>query len=135
LRFGVTTELDILTTLAFARAQQSRRTQFERTDLAELYSAGSPVTSPRGLGTQFGIPFATISQSDAAAALLRGRIAEGADYLTILYEPGAPVFTTITGETLVAVIAAAQVAGEVEHSTSTEADCSQVPCHRHLQWS
>ena len=107
LRFGVTTALDMLSNISSVRDFKSQRTTSARSDLADLYTAGSPVTSPRGLGTQFGIPFNTITSPDEAPAIVRGRIAEGSDYIKILYEPGAPIFTTISRETLAAVIAAA----------------------------
>ncbi|MBI4885836.1 MAG: amidohydrolase family protein [Acidobacteria bacterium] len=111
LRFGVTTELDMLSDINVARTLTPRRDRLDRTDLADLYSAGSPFTSPRGLGTQFGLTFSTISRPDEAAALVKGRLAEGSDYIKILYEPGAPLFTTVSRETLAAVIAAAHAAG------------------------
>jgi hypothetical protein len=122
LRFGVTTELDMLTRIEFSRAQKPRRERNERTDLADLYTAGSPATSPRGLGTQFGIPFTTISRPDEAPAFVKGRVAEGSDYIKILYEPGAPLFTTISRETLAAVVAAAHAEGvlAIVHISSLE---------------
>ena len=122
LRFGVTTVLDMLTRIEVVNPQKPQRTQIERTDRADVYSAGSPVTSPRGLGTQFGIPFTTISSPGEASAFVKGRIAEGSDYIKILYEPGAPIFTTISRETLAAVVAAAHAEGvlAVVHISSLE---------------
>ncbi len=111
LRFGVTTALDMLSSIGTVRDFKSQRTGMERTDLADLHTAGSPVTSPRGLGTQFGIAFNTISSPDEAPAIVRSRVAEGSDYIKVLYEPGAPIFTTISRETLSAVIAAAHAQG------------------------
>jgi imidazolonepropionase-like amidohydrolase len=86
---------------------RAKRAPMAPTLFADYYSAVSPVTSPRGLGTQFGIPFTTISGPGEARAFVQGRIAEGSDYIKILYEPGAPIFTTISRETLGAVIDAA----------------------------
>jgi imidazolonepropionase-like amidohydrolase len=113
LRFGVTTELDMLSKIEFGRSQKERRDRFVQTDLADLFSAGSPITSPRGLGTQFGIPFTTIKAADEAAGQIKARIAEGSDYIKVLYEPGAPLFTTISRETLAAVISAAHAEGVI----------------------
>lgn len=110
-RFGVTTVLDMLTRVQVVQAHKSQRTRMDRTDLADLYSAGSPITSPKGLGTQFGIPFTTLSGPDEARAFVKARIAEGSDYIKILYEPGAPLFTTISRETLAAVVEAAHAEG------------------------
>jgi imidazolonepropionase-like amidohydrolase len=110
-RFGVTTVMDMLTRIQVVQAHKSQRTRMDRTDLADIYSAGSPITSPNGLGTQFGIPFTTLSGPGDARAFVKSRIAEGSDYIKILYEPGAPLFTTISRETLEAVVAAAHAEG------------------------
>ncbi|HVF38479.1 MAG TPA: amidohydrolase family protein [Gemmatimonadaceae bacterium] len=122
LRFGVTTVLDMLTSIDAVRPLKARRTRMDRTDLADLYTAGSPITSPRGLGTQFGIPFTTISAPGEAPTFVKGRISEGSDYIKILYEPGAPLFTTISRETLSAVVAAAHAEGVLAlvHVSSVE---------------
>ena len=122
LRFGVTTQLDMFTRVEFAQSQRARRGQIVRTDLSDFWSAGNPATSPGGMGTQFGIPFATISNPDEAAAFVRARAAEGSDYLKILYEPGAGIVTTISYETLAALVAAARAQGllSVVHVTSLE---------------
>jgi len=111
MRFGVTTVLDMLTDIKVVHAQKSQRMSMDRTDLADLYSAGSPITSPKGLGTQFGLSFPTLTGPDEARAFVKARIADGSDYIKILYEPGAPLFTTISRETLAAVVAAAHAEG------------------------
>lgn len=110
-RFGVTTVLDMLTRIDAVRPLVSQRTRMDQTDLADLYTAGSPITSPKGLGTQFGIPFSTLNGPDEARTFVKARVAEGSDYIKILYEPGAPLFTTISRETLAAVVAAAHAEG------------------------
>ena len=111
MRFGVTTVLDMLTRIEVVQTHKAQRSAMSKTDLADLYSAGYPVTSPKGLGTQFGIPFPTLAPGDDARAFVKARIAEGSDYIKILYEPGAPLFTTISRETLAAVVAAAHAEG------------------------
>ncbi len=107
LRFGVTTVLDMLMPATVNKQLAAKRAPMTQTLFADFYSAVSPVTSPRGLGTQFGIPFTTITVPGEARAFVQGRIAEGSDYIKVLYEPGAPIFTTISRETLGAVIDAA----------------------------
>ena len=111
LRFGVTTVLDMLTAPEFARSQRSRREQLVRTDLADMYSAGAPATSPGGMATQFGIPFTTISGPEEADAFVRGRIADGSDYIKIMHEPDAGIVSSISRETLAAVVRAARAHG------------------------
>lgn len=107
LRFGVTTVLDMLSPIDSVRPLKDQRDRLERTDRADLYTAGSPLTSPGGLGTNFGIPFRTIREPGEARDLVGARLAEGSDYIKILYEPGAPLFTTVSRATLQAIVAAA----------------------------
>jgi imidazolonepropionase-like amidohydrolase len=121
-RFGVTTVLDMLTSLDVVHAHRGQRESLERTALADLWSAGWPATSPRGLGMQFGIPFPPITGPEEAPAFVRARIAEGSDYIKILYEPSVPFFTSISRETLAALIAAAHAQGvmAIVHISSIE---------------
>lgn len=120
LRFGVTTQLDMFTKLDFMQSHRAQRERLTETDLSDLYSAGQPVTSAGGMGTQFGIPFPTITGPQEASAFVRARLAEGSDYIKILYEPEAGIVTTISSETLAAVVAAAHAQGAmaVVHVTS-----------------
>ena len=111
LRFGVTTALDMLTQPDFAKTQRPRRDSLVRTDLADLYSIGVPVTSPRGMGTQFGIPMSTISNPAEAEAIVAARLADGSDWIKIMYEPDAGIVSSISFETLKAVVAAARAKG------------------------
>ena len=113
LRFGVTTTLDMLTRPEFAALHRPRRDSIVRTDLADLHSAGVPITSARGMGTQFGIPMTTISAPGEADGIVAARVAEGSDYLKIMYEPGAGIVTTISEQTLSATIAAIRARGKV----------------------
>lgn len=120
LRFGVTTQLDMFTRLEFMQSHRVQRERFTKTDLSDLYSAGQPVTSAGGMGTQFGIPFPTITGPLEASTFVHARLVEGSDYIKILYEPDAGIVTTISPQTLAAVIAAAHTQGAlaVVHVTS-----------------
>jgi imidazolonepropionase-like amidohydrolase len=111
LRFGVTTTVDMMTRPEFARSQRPRRDSVVRTDLADLYSIGVPVTSPRGMGTQFGIPLTTIASAAEAPEIVRERLADGSDLVKIMHEPDAGIVSSISFETLAAVVAAAQTQG------------------------
>lgn len=108
LRFGVTTELDMMTDVAFLQAHRTQRDRWTRTDLADLFSAGTPATSPGGMGTQFGIPVPPLSNPSQASTFVRARLAEGSSYIKIMHEPDARIVTTISRETLAAVVAAAR---------------------------
>jgi imidazolonepropionase-like amidohydrolase len=122
LRFGVTTQLDMFTRVAYMQGHKADRDRLGKTDMSDLYSAGAPVTSPGGMGTQFGIPFPTIAGPTEASAFVRARLAEGSDYIKVLYEPSAGFVTTISKETLTNVIAAAHAQGAlaVIHISSLE---------------
>jgi imidazolonepropionase-like amidohydrolase len=111
LRFGVTTLLDMFTAVDFMAAHRTQRDRLTRTELADLYSAGAPVTSPGGLGTQFGMTFPTITGPAEATRFVRDRIAEGSAYIKVLYEPDAGIMPSISRDTLAAVVAAAHAQG------------------------
>jgi imidazolonepropionase-like amidohydrolase len=111
LRFGVTTQLDMMTDVPFLQAHRAQRDQMPRTDLSDFYSAGTPATSKGGMGTQFGIPVPPIAGPSEAAEFVRARLADGSSYIKIMYEPDARIVTTIAKETLAAVVAAAHAQG------------------------
>jgi len=88
--FGVTTELDMFTDHRFAatmRAEQQRADGALRR--ADLFSAGTLVTSPKGHGTEYGMQIPTLSSAADAPAFVDARIAEGSDYIKIVYDDGA----------------------------------------------
>jgi imidazolonepropionase-like amidohydrolase len=101
--FGVTTELEMWgspPSLAF-RAKVAAGD----TDMADLRSAGIGVTVPRGHPTQMGGPsMPTLSPGDDVQAFVDARIAEGADYIKIVYEPAFP---TLSKQQIKDVVAAA----------------------------
>lgn len=107
---GVTTELDmfmITNTLAEIRKQQA---EGNAGDMADLRSAGTLATAPGGHGTEYGISIPTLSAPGEAQAFVDARIAEGSDYIKIVYDDGKSwgiTFPTLSPETLRAVIAAA----------------------------
>lgn len=110
LMFGVTTELDMFTDATFARQARNEQAAGRATHRADLVSAGTLVTAPGGHGTEYGIPIPTISSPDSAQAFVDARLAEGSDYIKIVYDGGrtyAMKVPTISKATLQAVIAAA----------------------------
>jgi imidazolonepropionase-like amidohydrolase len=115
--------LDHFTLPDFLNAQKPQRAGYGRTDKADFFSAGTLVTSPRGHGTQYGLPIPTIERADEAEAFVEARLAEGSDWIKIVYEPGAQTFTSVDRATLEALIAAAQARGvlAVVHVSRLEA--------------
>lgn len=111
LRFGVMTQLDHFTAWQFFASLKAEREGLARTDRADLFSAGTMVTSPGGHGTQFGLNIPTINGPEEAAAFVKARLAEGSDWIKIAYEPGNTQLTSVSRETLFAVVAAAHAEG------------------------
>ncbi|MBB4659228.1 amidohydrolase family protein [Parvularcula dongshanensis] len=111
LRFGVTTQMDMFTDPSFAAAHRPQRDGVAKTDHADLYSAGTLITSAGGHGTQFGMAIPTIESADQAESFVRDRLAEGSDYIKVVYEPQWAGMTSIDRATLAAVIAAAHDQG------------------------
>ena len=109
LMFGVTTELDMFTDWRLAKQIKERQAREERGELADLRSAGTAATAPGGHGTQFG-PVPTITAPGEAQAFVDARIAEGSDYLKIMYDDGEAVgnhMPMISRETMTALVEAA----------------------------
>jgi imidazolonepropionase-like amidohydrolase len=110
LAFGVTTELDMFTdwrAAAEARAEQAAGNVPLR---ADLLSAGTLATAPGGHGTQYGMPIPTITTADSAHAFVDARLAEGSDWIKIVYDDGRAygmTIPTIDRATLEALIDAA----------------------------
>ncbi len=109
--FGVTTELDMFTLASFAAARRSEQSADKADGRADLFSAGTLVTPPGGHGTEYGFPIPTVGTADQAAEFVAVRIAEGSDYIRLVYDDGAEIgrpWKTIDELTLAAVIRAAR---------------------------
>jgi len=74
------------------------------TEMADLRLAGIGVTVPKGHPTQMGgSSFPTLSPGDDVQAFVDARIAEGSDYIKIMYEHAFP---TVTKQQIEDVVAA-----------------------------
>ncbi len=114
--FGVTTELDMLTDWDFAKHIKERQAAGEEGDMADLRSAGTAVTAPGGHGTEFGLSIPTINGPGEAQEFVDARIAEGSDYIKIMYEDGKSTgrsFNNISKAPMAAVIEAAHRRGKL----------------------
>jgi imidazolonepropionase-like amidohydrolase len=108
--FGVTTELDMFMSDAVLRDLRKQLAGENAAEIADLRSAGILVTAPGGHGTEYGLPIPTLASPEQAQAFVDARIAEGSDYIKIIYDTGRAhglSFPTISRETLKAVIEAA----------------------------
>ncbi len=109
--FGVTTELDMFMRWREAtgwKEQESKGTF----DIADFRTAGTCVTSPAGHGTEEGFPIPTISSPNEAQAFVDARIAEGSDYIKIMYDFGDN-YSVMSRETMAAVVKAAHHRGKL----------------------
>lgn len=104
LTFGVTTELE----MAGSEASLGLRNKIasgETVDGADLRTAGIVVTVPKGHPTQMDGPaIPTLGPGDDVQSFVDARIAEGSDYIKIVYEHAFP---TLTKQQLEDVVAAA----------------------------
>ena len=113
LNFGVTTVLDMFSDPGPQRTLLRTRNTLAPRAYADKFSAGHLATVPGGHGTQFGVPVPTLTQPAEAPAWVDARLAEGSDFIKIVYEPrvahglGAP-FPSIDRATLAALVQATQ---------------------------
>ena len=116
--FGVTTDLDMFTNPATAAAIKAQQQSGKLLDYADLRSAGYLATSPGGHGTEYGIPVPTLTRPDEAQAWVDARIAEGSDYIKIVYDDSTEYGSekprpTLSKELMKAVVAAAHKRGKL----------------------
>jgi len=122
---GVTTQLDMYSDPPSVRAAK----EFARSadsQAADLFAAGWGVTAPGGHGTEYGAPVPTVTGPGEAQAFVDAQIAQGADYIKVIYEDGSATgtpFTSISRQTLEAAIQAAHTRQRlaVAHISSADA--------------
>lgn len=116
LAFGVTTELDMFSVPETGRAARAEQAAGRALDRADLYSAGVLVTAPGGHGTEYGISIPTLTSADSAQAFVDARLAEGSDYIKLVYDDARSygrTIPTLTPEVMRAVIAATHRRGKL----------------------
>jgi imidazolonepropionase-like amidohydrolase len=110
LAFGVSTVLDQFSSPKFDAAMRDEQKQGRASDRADLASAGICVTAPKGHGTEYGFDIPTLAPGEDAQAFVDARIAEGSDWIKIIYDDGHSFhmhIPTLTREQLGRVVAAA----------------------------
>ncbi|HEU4889746.1 MAG TPA: amidohydrolase family protein [Thermoanaerobaculia bacterium] len=115
LRFGVTTELDMFTSVGTLRQQKAEQAAGNVATRADIFSAGTLVTVKDGHGAEY-FPIPVFTPGGDAQAFIDERIAEGSDYIKLVYETGRPFglkFSSLTKEDLRALIAAAHTRGKL----------------------
>jgi imidazolonepropionase-like amidohydrolase len=114
--FGVTTELDMFTDPHYAASVKKEQADGKDLNLADLRSAGYLATSPGGHGTEYGLAVPTMTSPAEAQAWVDARIAEGSDYIKIVYDDFSTYGghrPTLSKETMKAVVDAAHKRGKL----------------------
>ena len=109
LRFGVTTEMDMFTSLRTLDPLRAEQAKSPVTNRADIYSAGTLVTVAGGHGSEY-FPIPTYKSGDDPQAFIDARIAEGSDYIKLIVETGEAYgmkWPTLSKSDLTALIAAA----------------------------
>ncbi|MEA2343980.1 MAG: hypothetical protein QOF63_2149 [Thermoanaerobaculia bacterium] len=115
LRFGVTTELDMFTSLRTLDPLRAEQAKGPVTNRADIYSAGTLVTVAGGHGSEY-FPIPTFKTGDDPQAFVDARIAEGSDYIKLIVETGEAYgmnLPTLSKSDLTALIAAAHKRGKM----------------------
>lgn len=129
LLFGVTTVVDMFMDIKTMAEIKKNQDNGQSTDTAYLLSPGNLVTAPGGHGTQYGMPIPTIDNAADAQDFVDARIAEGSDFLKIIWDDGTAYnmpIPTLDFETVKAVIEAAHKRGKmvIIHAASLQ-QCRQ----------
>jgi imidazolonepropionase-like amidohydrolase len=122
LMFGITTELDMMDPPSFAVPIRKAQAEGRENGIADIFTAGWAATFLGAHGTEGGAKIPTITAPDQAEEFVRARIAEGSDYIKIIYSSGGPP-RSISKETMVALVQAAHKFGKmaVAHALTYQA--------------
>lgn len=108
--FGVGLVVDMFGPPTQIKARHAAEAALVPDALADLRGAATLATAPNGHGTEFGIPIPTLVSPEEAPAFVDGRVAEGADFVKIVFEEDMP---TISRQTMRALIDAAHARGKL----------------------
>jgi imidazolonepropionase-like amidohydrolase len=116
LAFGVTTELDMFSDVTTRKARKAEQAAGRANDRADMLSAGTLVTAPGGHGTEYGMRIPTLTRPDSAQAFVDARLAEGSDWIKIVYDDGHAYglrYASMDSATMHATVAAAHKRGKL----------------------
>ncbi len=114
--FGVTTVVDMFMDIKAMAEIKKNQENGQSTDMAYLISPGNLATAPGGHGTQYGMPIPTIDNPAEAQNFVDARIAEGSDFIKIIWDDGTAYnmpMPTLDLKTVKAVIEAAHKRGKM----------------------
>ena len=107
---GVAVLVDMFTSVDFASTAKRAQETGPR-PMVHLVSSMTLATAAGGHGTEYGIKIPTIDKPEEAQAFVDARIAEGSDFIKIIYDDGKTygmAIPMVSRETLAAIIRAAQ---------------------------
>ena len=114
--FGTTTVLDMGTCSPAGAVRLRNAAGQPGSSWADLRTAGFLVTTPGGHGTESPCPVPTMSDPSEAPGFVDARIAEGSDYIKIVYDDGHAIgipYKTFSKTTLAAIVEAAHARGKL----------------------
>ncbi len=90
--FGVTTVIDMFMDVGMMKDIKQKQRAGQAHNMAYLVSAGTLATAPGGHGTEYGIKIPTLTKPEEASSFVEARIAEGSDFIKIIYDSGEAYF-------------------------------------------
>lgn len=90
--FGVTTVIDMFMDVGLMKDIKQKQQEGKAQNMAYLLSAGTLATAPGGHGTEYGLKIPTLTKPEEAASFVEARIAEGSDFIKIIYDSGENYF-------------------------------------------
>lgn len=127
---GVTTVVDMFGDPSYLQVYQQFRTRAQPQRHADIWGAGYLVTAPGGHGTQYGLSVPVMHSVDDADAMIQQRLAQGADFIKVVYTHANAVYDhhpSISLAQLQALVAAAKrhevmiVAHIADHQSALDA--------------
>ncbi|GBD32151.1 D-hydantoinase/dihydropyrimidinase [bacterium HR33] len=116
LAFGVTTVLDMFSVPNLVKIWKGEQAAGQAWGRADIFSAGILATAPGGHGTEYGMVIPTVSSASEAEGFVAARLAEGSDWIKIVYDDGASYglsYATLNEATLRALVQAAHRRGKL----------------------
>lgn len=115
LLFGITTQIDMFTSVTLMQEMSRKMQHGENSAQADLFSAGTLATAPGGHGTEYGMTIPTLSSPQDAQAFVDARIAEGSHFIKIVMEQGRPghPLNSLDLATVTALIQATHLRGKL----------------------
>lgn len=86
LRFGVTTELELMGARESLGGKHEHRESMAATEAADVFSSGAALTVPGGHGTQFGMPVPELAADGDVDAFVKARVDEGSDVIKLMVD-------------------------------------------------